>query len=123
MHVEMAFQLNLYQHVIDTREMKRKDIYWVMQHWIMAVKDHATGLIFCVALPNKKASHIAHKLEKCSALAGYPCVFYTENGKDFTGAIFADLLKVNNPHCSIVMGRPHTPHGQGSIESGHKLVQ
>jgi hypothetical protein len=45
------FQVDL----IDTRTMRKIDIYGVMQHWIMTVKDHSTGLVYLAALPRKTA--------------------------------------------------------------------
>ena len=35
----------------------------------------------------------------------------------------ANLLKVNNPACTIVVGCPHIPREQGSVESGKKILQ
>jgi hypothetical protein len=79
------------------QKMKCADIYGEMKHWTVTIKDYSTGLIFCIALPNKKASYVAHELEKYFGLVGYPCIFHTNNGEEFTGAIAAILLKVNNP--------------------------
>jgi hypothetical protein len=66
--------------------MKCKDIYGVMQHSILTIKDHSTELIFYVALPKKKASYDAHKLENHFGLVEYSCIFHTDNGKKFTAA-------------------------------------
>ncbi len=43
------FQVDL----IDTRKMWCKDVYGITQCCIMTVRDHLTGFIYCVALPNK----------------------------------------------------------------------
>ncbi len=104
-------------------KIQRKDIYGVMQCWIMTVKDHSTGLMFCVALPNKRADFVAHELEKYFGLVGYHHIFHTDNGKEFTAFVVADLLKANNPTCAIVTGHPRTPRDQGSVESGNKIFQ
>jgi hypothetical protein len=41
------FQVDL----IDMRTMWKSDVYGVMQHWIMTVKDHSAGLVYLAALP------------------------------------------------------------------------
>ncbi len=67
------FQVDL----IDMKTMRKKDVYGVMQHWIMTVKDHATGLVYFTALPRKTAVFIAAKLEKYFGFVGYPHIFHT----------------------------------------------
>ena len=37
--------------------------------------------------------------------------------------VVVDLLKVSNPNCFIVTGRPRTRRDQGSVESANKVVQ
>ncbi len=103
--------------------MQRKGVYGVVQHWTMTVKDHSTGLMFCVALPNKRADFVAHELEKYFGLVGYPHIFHADNGKEFTAFVVADLLKANNLTYAIVTGHPRTPRDQGSVESGNKILQ
>jgi hypothetical protein len=67
------FQVDL----IDMRTMRKKDVYGVMQHWIMTVKDHSTGLVYLAALPRKTAMFVANKLEIYFGFVGYPCIFHT----------------------------------------------
>jgi hypothetical protein len=67
------FQLDL----IDMRTMRKKDVYGVMQHWIMTIKDHSTGLVYLAVLPRKTAVFVANELEKYFGLVGYPHIFYT----------------------------------------------
>ncbi len=50
--------------LIDMRAMMKRDIYGNMQHWIMTVKDHSTGLVYLCALPQNKAIFVAAELEK-----------------------------------------------------------
>ncbi len=54
---------------------------------------------------------------------GYPQNFHTNNRKEFMVALIANLLKFNNPHCSLVTGCPCTSCDQGSVERGNKLAQ
>ncbi len=67
------FQVDL----IVMRTMRKKDLYGVMQHWIMTVKDHSTGLVYLTALPRKTAVFVAAKLEKYFGFVGYPHIFHT----------------------------------------------
>ena len=68
------FQVDL----IDMRTMRKKDdVYGVMQHWIMTVKDHSTGLVYLATLPRKTAMFVANKLEKYFGFVGYPHIFHT----------------------------------------------
>ncbi len=63
--------------LIDMRTMRKKAMYGVMQHWIMTVKDHSTGLVYLAALPRKTNVFVAAKLEKYSGFVGYPHIFHT----------------------------------------------
>jgi hypothetical protein len=67
------FQVDL----IDMRTMRKKDLYGVMQCWIMTVKDHSTGLVYLTALPGKTAMFVAAELKKYFAFVGYPHIFHT----------------------------------------------
>ncbi len=67
------FQVDL----IDMRTMKKKDVYGVLQHWIMTIKDHSTGLVYLAVLPRKTAVFVANKLEKYFGFMGYPHIFHT----------------------------------------------
>ncbi len=67
------FQVDL----INMRTMRKKDVYGVMQCWIMTVKDHSTGLVYLTALPRKTAVSVAAELEKYFGFVGYPHIFHT----------------------------------------------
>ena len=68
-----CFQVDL----IDMRTMRKNDMYGVMQHWIMTVKDHSTGLVYLAMLPRKTAKFVANELEKYFGFVGYPHIFHT----------------------------------------------
>ncbi len=68
-----CFQVDL----IDMRAMRKKDMYRVMQHWIMTIKNHSTGLVYLSALPRKTAVFVANELEKYFGSVGYPHIFHT----------------------------------------------
>ncbi len=67
------FQVDL----IDMRTMRKKDVYSVMQHWIMTIKDYSSSLVYLTALPRKTAVFVAAKLEKYFGFVGYPHIFHT----------------------------------------------
>jgi transposase InsO family protein len=77
----------------------------------MTIKDHATGLTYLCALPRKRPHLIAYKLQEIFGIIGYPKIFHTDNGKEFTAKVYA------------VTGRPRRPSDQGSVESMNKLVK
>jgi hypothetical protein len=63
--------------LIDMRAMRKLDVFGNMQHWIMTVKDHSTGLVYFCVLPQKKAIFVAAELEKYFGFIGYPKIFHT----------------------------------------------
>jgi hypothetical protein len=54
------FQVDL----IDMRTMRKKDVYGVMQHSIMNIKNHSDGLVYLAVLPRKNAVFVAAELKK-----------------------------------------------------------
>ncbi len=67
------FQVDL----IDMRNTMKKDVYKVMQCWIMTIKDHSTGLVYLAVLPRKTAVFVVDKLEKYFGFVRYPHIFHT----------------------------------------------
>jgi hypothetical protein len=57
--------------------MRKKDVYGVMQRWIMTVKDHSIGLVYLTVLRRKTAVFVAAELEKYFGFVGYPLIFHT----------------------------------------------
>jgi hypothetical protein len=71
------FQVDLIDMQIKMQIMRKRDVYGQMQHWIMTMKDHSTGLVYLCMLPWKKAELVAAKLEKFFGFVGYPKIFHT----------------------------------------------
>jgi hypothetical protein len=67
------FQVDL----IDMRTMQKMEVYGVMQHWIMTIKDHSTGLVYLAVLPRKTAEFVVNELEKYFGFVGYRHIFHT----------------------------------------------
>ena len=113
------FQMDL----IDLRKFPRKNIYGITMRWLLTVKDHSTGLTAVFAIPRKMAKYVVYELEKYFGLVGYPTIFHTDNGNEFTAKIIIDMLKLINPSILTVTGRPRTPRDQGSIEQTNKTIK
>jgi hypothetical protein len=95
----------------------------VLMHWILTLKDHATSLVYLCVLPKKRANLIAYKLREIFGIIGYPMIFHTNNGKEFTAKVVLEFLWDLNPNILTVTGRPHRPSDQGSVENMNKFVK
>ena len=82
------FQVDL----IDFCRLRKCNPFGVLMHWVMTLKDQATGLTHICALPRKQANLIAHKLQEIFGLIGYPKIFHTDNGKEFTAKCVLQFL-------------------------------
>ena len=113
------FQVDL----IDFRKMRKRDPFGVLMRWIVTVKDHATGFTHVSAIPRKTARFVAHRLQEVFGLIGYPSIFHTDNGKEFTARAILRFLRRINPNIITVTGRPRKPSDQGSVERMNRLVK
>ena len=113
------FQVDL----IDMRKFAQPNIYGVIQRWLMTVKDHSTGFTAVFSLPRKKAKYVAFELEKYFGIVGYPTIFHTDNGNEFTARVVIDILQDMNPSILTVTGRPRTPRDQGSVERANQTIK
>ncbi len=75
-----------------------------MMRWIMTVKDHTTGFLFICALPHKPTDFVACKLQEFFVVIGYPIIFHTDNGKEFTAKVILRFLHQLNPNIITVTG-------------------
>ena len=113
------FQIDL----IDFRKMRKRDPFGVLMQWIVTIKDHSTGVTHVSAIPLKKARFVAHRLQEVFGMIGYPSIFHTDNGKEFTARRILNFLRSINPSIITVTGRPRQPSDQGSVESMNRLVK
>lgn len=113
------FQVDL----IDFRKMRKRDPFGVLMKWVVTVKDHATGFTHISAIPSKTAHNVAHRLQEVFGLIGYPSIFHTDNGKEFTAREILQYLRRVNPNILSVTGRPRKPSDQGSVERMNRLVK
>ncbi len=119
LHYRERFQIDL----IDFRMLRKRDPFGVLVHWIMTLKDHATGFIYMCALPKKRANLVTYKLHEIFGVIGSPKIFHTDNGKEFTAKVVLKLLCSLNTNILSVTGRPRQPQDQGSVESMNKFVK
>ena len=91
--------------------------------WVMSLKDHASRLTYICALPRKRPKLVAYKLQEIFGLIGYPKIFHTDNGKEFTAKLILEFLRLLNPNILAVTGRPRRPRDQGSVENVNALVK
>ena len=62
------FQIDL----VNFHKLWKKDPIGVLMHWVMAIKDHATGLTYLCALPRKRPELVTYKLQEIFGAIGYP---------------------------------------------------
>jgi hypothetical protein len=74
------FQVDL----INFCRLRKRDPFGVLMRYVMTLKDHATRLTFVCALPWKQSHLVAYKLQEVFGVIGYPKIFHTDNGKEFT---------------------------------------
>jgi hypothetical protein len=54
---------------------------------------------------------------------GYPKIFHTDNGKEFTRKVVFEFLCDINPNILMVTGRPCCQSDQSSVENMNKFVK
>ena len=118
-HYRDRFQIDL----IDFCKLRKMDPFGVLMRWVMTIKDHATGLTYLCALPRKRPHLIAYNLQELFGIIGYPKIFHTDTGKEFTAKVVLKALREMNPLIYTVTGHPRCPSDQDYVESMNKLVK
>jgi hypothetical protein len=113
------FQVDL----IDMSANPQDNIYGITMNWIMTTKDHFSTITHLCCLPRKRPKYVAHELSILFGLLGFPNIFQTDNGKEFTAQEILTFLKELSPTITTVTGRPRKPNDQGSVENMNKLVK
>ena len=57
------------------------------------------------------------------AYLGLPKILHSDNGREFTSTLIAELVKNWPGEITIVNGRPHHPQSQGLVERGNAKVE
>ncbi len=89
----------------------------------MTIKDHCTDLVYLCALPCKHPKLVAYKLSEIFGAIGYPEIFHTDNGKEFTGKIILEFLCELYPNIFTVTSQPQRPSDQGLMENMNQFVK
>jgi len=76
-----------------------------------------------VLCPGSILTSLSYKLQEIFGIIGYPKIFHTDNGKEFTAKVVLKALREMNPHICAITGRPRSPSDQGSVESMNKMVK
>jgi hypothetical protein len=118
-HFRDRFQIDL----IDFCKLRKRDPFGVLMYWVLVIKDNATELVYLCALPRKHPNLVAYKLQEIFGIIGFPKIFYTDNGKEFTAKVFLKFLCQMNPNIISVTGRHRCPSDQGSVEDMKRLVK
>ena len=87
------------------------------------MKDHFTGLCYTRPLPRKRPKYVAYELNQIFGVIGFPSIFHSNNGKEFTSKSILEMLKAMNANIMSVTGRPRKPSNQGSVENINKLIK
>ncbi len=78
---------------MDFCKLRKRDPFGVLMNWILTLKDRATSfLVYLCVLPRKRANLIAYKLQEIFGIIGYPMIFHTDIGKEFTAKVVLEFL-------------------------------
>ncbi len=78
--------------LMDFCYLQKRDPFGVLMRWILTLKDHATSLVYLCTLPRKRVNLIAYKLQEIFGIIGYPMIFHTDSGKEFTAKVVLEFL-------------------------------
>lgn len=109
--------------LVDYRSNPQKDVYGIEMKWLLVLKDHFTKFTMLRPIARKEAKLVAHELSFMFGVLGYPLIFQTDNGKEFTADVVLKLVRQWNPSCKTVTGRRRTPRDQGSVERANASVK
>jgi hypothetical protein len=73
-------------------KLRKWDPFGVLMRWILTLKDHAIFLVYLCMLPRKRANLIVYKLQEIFGIIGYPMIFHTDNGIEFTAKVVLEFL-------------------------------
>lgn len=82
---------------------------------MMVYQGYLTKFVILRALKTKTAEEIAYNLKDIFSIFGAPCIFHTDNGREFKNTVVRELAK-SWPEVKIVHGKPRHSQTQGSVE-------
>lgn len=90
--------------------------------FIMVYQDHLTKFVILRALKTKSAEEVAVQLKDIFSIFGAPCIFHTDNGREFKNKIVEELAMLW-PEVRIVHGKPRHSQTQGSVEKCNQDIE
>ena len=90
--------------------------------YIYHVRDYFTRFSWARCLTSKRASEVAVFLYDIFTVFGAPIILQSNNGKEFTADIIAELLTLW-PEVHIINGRPRHPQSQGLVKRANGILQ
>jgi hypothetical protein len=90
--------------LVDMTANCHKIIFGVVMMYIVVIKDHFSGFVMADCIPRKRANYVAHIFNNYFSVVGYPSIFHTNNGEEFTAKSILDLLRSQSPHTTTVTG-------------------
>lgn len=90
--------------------------------FLMVCQDHLTKFVVLRALKSKSAEDVAIQLKDIFSIFGAPCIFHTDNGREFKNQIIK-ALAMSWPEVKIVHGKPRHSQTQGSVERANRDIE
>ena len=103
--------------LIDFQSLPDGDYKWVMHY-----KEFLTKFSMLRPLTCKRAVEVAKELFHIFATIGAPRGLQSDNGREFTAAVIADLASLRTD-LVLVNGRPRHPQSQGLVERSNATVK
>ena len=118
----LQFRARYQADLIDYRHDPQLDHNGVEMRWLLVIKDHFTKKCWLRPLAFKRASLVAQELYTLFCDIGWPLIFQSDNGKEFTAKVMTALFKLN-PFVITVWGRARKPSDQGSVERLNQQIK
>jgi transposase InsO family protein len=89
---------------VDMSANRWKNIYGIVMRYILVIKDHFSGFVIADCIPRKHAKYVAYILNQYFSVNGFPLIFHTDNGKEFTAKSILEFLKNRSPSQLQLLG-------------------
>ena len=118
----LQFRARFQADLIDYRHDAQLDHNGVNMRWLLVTKDHFTKKCWLRPIAFKRAGLVAQELYTLFCDVGWPLIFQSDNGKEFTAKVTEALFKLN-PFVITVWGRARKPSDQGSVERLNQQIK
>jgi transposase InsO family protein len=118
----LQFRARFQVDLVDYRHDAQLNHNGVKMRWLLVTKDHFTKKCWLRPIAFKRAGLVAQELYTLFCDIGWPLIFQSDNGKEFTAKVVTALLKLN-PFVITVLGRARKPSDQGSVERLNQQIK